>query len=200
VLYAVLDALRSVATLVRPMMPHVSAAIWDQLGVTTPLDAERWQDAREAGRLKPGTTVRVGQPIFPRIDTKRKMDERASPAPAAAPIPEAPATPVITIDDFKKVTLKVARVLSAERIPKADKLLHLTVDAGEEAPRSLIAGIAQHYAPEDLVGLSVIIVANLLPATIRGVESNGMVLAGEADGKVVLLGPQGELPPGTGVR
>jgi methionyl-tRNA synthetase len=120
----------------------------------------------------------------------------SAPASQAAQEPEAP----ITIDDFRKVQLKIAKVLSAERVPKADKLLHLTIDVGEPEPRSLVAGIAQWYAPEELVGRSIVIVANLQPAKIRGVESNGMLLAAEADGRVVLLGPQAELPPGAGIR
>jgi methionyl-tRNA synthetase len=117
-----------------------------------------------------------------------------------APAEATPAADKITIDDFKKVQLKVAKVLTAERVPKADKLLRMTIDAGEAQPRDLVAGIAQHYTPEEMVGKSIIIVANLQPAKIRGVVSNGMLLAAESDGKVVVLGPQGELPPGSSVR
>lgn len=122
-----------------------------------------------------------------------------------APAPPAEAPPVveterITIDDFKKVQLKIAKVLTAERVPKADKLLQMTIDVGESEPRSLVAGIAQHYTPDEIVGRSIVIVANLQPAKIRGIESNGMLLAAEADGKVIVLGPQGDLPPGASVR
>lgn len=201
VLYAVLDTLRSVALMIRPTMPHVAAAMWDQLGIATPLAEARWQDAREAGALPAGTEIRAGQPIFPRIDPKRKMTDQ--PRPASESTPAAPAEAkedVITIDDFKKVKLKVARILTAERVPKADKLLHLTVDAGEGEPRELVAGIAAYYTPEELVGKDVVIVANLAPATIRGIRSNGMILAAESDGKVVVLGPMGEVAPGAGIR
>jgi methionyl-tRNA synthetase len=202
VLYTVLDSVRSVAVLLRPFMPNAAEAIWKQLGCETPLADETWADARTPHRLHPGTRVEPGTPIFPRIDLTRKAEPKAVPAPIPAEpkAPEATLQERITIDDFRKVHLKIARVLSAERIPKADKLLHMTIDAGEPEPRQLVAGIAQHYSPEEMVGKSIVIVANLQPAKIRGIESNGMLLAAEADGRVILLGPQDELPPGASIR
>jgi methionyl-tRNA synthetase len=201
VLYTVLDGVRSAAVLLRPFMPNASQALWTQLGCTTPIEAETWADARTPHRLVPGTTVAVGTPIFPRIDPNRKPEVKPVAESPAAPAKEAvEPEPRITFDDFKKVQLKVAKVLTAERVPKADKLLHMTIDVGEPEPRDLVAGIAQHYSPEEMVGRSIIIVANLQPAKIRGIESNGMLLAAEADGQVILLGPQGELPPGASIR
>ncbi|HEY3268043.1 MAG TPA: methionine--tRNA ligase [Armatimonadota bacterium] len=214
VLYTVLDAVRSVAILIQPFMPVAAQAIWTQLGIPEELAAQSWESAAASGRLPSRIPAHSGAPIFPRIDPRRKQETMAqmdqTPAPVAAETanrPEPPASPAaepesprITIDDFRKVELKVARVLTAERVPKADKLLHMTIDVGEPEPRSLVAGVAQHYTPEEMVGKSIIVVANLQPAKIRGVQSNGMLLAAEADGKVILLGPLGDLPPGASVR
>jgi methionyl-tRNA synthetase len=105
----------------------------------------------------------------------------------------------ITIDDFSKVELRVAEVIAAEPVPRSKKLLKLTVSLGEEQ-RTLVAGIAEHYAPADLVGKKVVVVANLEPAKLMGVESNGMVLAGSADGKLAVLTLDRDLPPGAKVR
>lgn len=223
VLYTVLDAVRSAAILLQPFMPAATQAIWAQLGIPAELKAQTWEDAATPHRLPWDNPTHPGAPIFPRIDPKKKqeavarMEQEGNPKTPAAPHPDLPipavpqgaeageapapeAEPRIGIADFQKVRLKVAKILAAEAIPKAKKLLKLTVDAGEAAPRTLVAGIAEHYQPEDLVGLSVVIVANLEPATIRGIESNGMVLAAEAGEHVVLLGPRGDLPPGAGVR
>jgi methionyl-tRNA synthetase len=216
VLYTVLDTLRSVAILLHPFMPKATEAIWTQLGVPADLKAQSWEDAATPHRLAWETPVRQGAPIFPRIDPRKKeeavarmeQNDLTTPAvpDASVPVPTAPAAAVedpgerIRIEDFQRVRLKVAKVLTAEPIPKAKKLLKLSVDAGEAAPRTLVAGIAGHYEPADLVGRSVIIVANLEPATIRGIESNGMVLAGEAGEHVVLMGPQEDLPPGSDIH
>ncbi len=199
VLYNTLDAVRAVAIAACPMMPTAAQAIWEQLGLEGRVVDQPWESAGRAGLLPPGTTVKAGQPVFPRIDPNRK------PAPAPAPAQPVEAKPVVeeelvTIDDFKRIHLKVARILTAEPIPKANKLLKMTIDIGEAEPRSLIAGIAEHYKPEELPGRSIIVIANLQPAVIRGVQSQGMLLAAEADGKVILLGPQGDLPPGASVR
>lgn len=202
VLYTVLDCVRSAATMLRPFMPNASVAIWLQLGCETPITGETWAHARTPHRLVPGSTVQAGTPIFPRIDPSRKPVQKPAGTPSAPPVeqPADTATDRITIDDFKKVQLKVAKVLTAERVPKADKLLHMTIDVGEDEPRNLVAGIAQHYSPDEMVGRTIVVVANLQPAAIRGIESNGMLLAAEADGKVLVLGPQGDLPPGASVR
>jgi methionyl-tRNA synthetase len=126
----------------------------------------------------------------------------AAPAatPSAAPAAALPADARISFDDFMKVDLRVAKVLAAERVPKSNKLLKLTVDAGTEQ-RTIVAGIAEAYEPEAMIGRTVVIVFNLKPAKLMGVESNGMVLAGSADGgKPVLLSFEEPPPPGTRVR
>ena len=106
----------------------------------------------------------------------------------------------ISLDDFGKIELRVAEVVAAEPVPKSKKLLKLTVSLGGAEQRTLVAGIAEHYAPADLVGKKVVVVANLEPATLMGVESNGMVLAGSADGKLAILTLDRDLPPGAKVR
>jgi methionyl-tRNA synthetase len=118
------------------------------------------------------------------------------------PVSEAPVTkPNIAFDDFAKLDLRVGTITAAERVPKADKLLKLTIDLGEAAPRTVVSGIAQHYAPEDLPGRQVVLVANLEPRKMRGVESQGMVLMAEdATGKLVFVQPKDAMAPGAEVR
>ena len=108
---------------------------------------------------------------------------------------------MITIDDFKKIELKVAKVLEAERIEGSEKLIKMQVDVGEGTNRQVLAGIAQYYKPEELVGREIIIVANLEPRKLMGLESNGMLLAASSpDGAPVILIPEKEVPPGSGIR
>jgi methionyl-tRNA synthetase len=127
--------------------------------------------------------------------------ETAPATPAASENAEAPAAMArIPIDAFAKVELRVAQVLAAEAVPKSKKLLKLTADVGEGTPRTIVAGIAEHYAPGDLVGRKIVIVANLEPATLMGVESNGMLLAGSAEGALAILSPDRDLPPGARVN
>src|SRR6185369_15752311 len=126
----------------------------------------------------------------------------ADPVPPAAPVPPVPALAVpasITIDDFKKVVLKVGKVVEASAHTNANKLLVLKVDLGGGEVRQVVSGIKQWYAPEQLVGKSVILVANLAPAQLRGVESQGMVLAASSGDQVILLSPEKEAAPGSKV-
>ena len=143
------------------------------------------------GRLAPGTPVQKVSALFPRIEAK--VSDEAKPA-AAAPA----AAARIPIDEFKKVELRVAEVLAGERVPKSKKLLKLTVKVGEDV-RTIVAGIAEHYEPESLVGRKIVIVANLQPASLMGVESNGMVLAASHEGTLALLSLDKDLPPGSKV-
>jgi methionyl-tRNA synthetase len=198
-LYHAADALRVTAALVDPVMPVAADRIRAMLGITQ----ERWTNLK-AGGLPPGTRLGPTEPLFPRIEHSleelRAMtpDDTSPPAPAtsAAPAEE----PRITIDEFMKVELRVARVLEAEAIPKSKKLLKLKVDTGRDQ-RTIVAGIAEAYPPEQLVGKTVVIVANLQPAKLMGVESNGMVLAGSPDGgQPALIGFDQEVPLGARVR
>lgn len=128
---------------------------------------------------------------------------QASPGAGAAGAPAAtPAAGPAEIEyaDFAKVVLKVGKVLNAERIPKADKLLELTIDLGEGAPRTIGSGIAEAFTPEQLIGRNVVVVVNLKPRTIRGIESRGMILATGPGGKELALVDPGDMPPGTEVK
>jgi methionyl-tRNA synthetase len=157
--------------------------------------------------------------LFPRVDKSKlaqvttsaqtvketkKMTETATPEskPPAPPTLSATApSDQITIEDFIKVQLRTAKILTAEPIEGAKKLLRLTVDSGDPEPRQLVAGIAESYASEDLPGKTIIVVANLAPAKIRGVESNGMLLAAtDSDGKAILLTPMSEVGPGAKIK
>jgi methionyl-tRNA synthetase len=219
-LYVAADVLSTIAELLRPFIPDAAERTLGMLGVT-PQKAS-WTTLR-TGQLAPGTTLGPIKPLFPRIEHTveelRKMaadtnDGAASaptpthaapgPAPAAqpsAPVAAAEAEPAkISIDDFMKVELRVAKVLAAERVPKSNKLVKLQVDVGSEH-RTLVAGIAEAYEPDALVGRTVVIVFNLKPAKLMGIESNGMVLAASAEGgKPMLVGFETPPDPGTRVR
>jgi methionyl-tRNA synthetase len=151
-----------------------------------------------------------GAALWPRSEETTVEEKPVSAtAQTAAPVPTQPATPVptgtsddtrISIEDFMKVELRVAKVLGAEAVPKSKKLLKLTVDAGGE-PRTIVAGLAEAYQPEQMIGRTVVIAANLKPAKLMGIESNGMVLAASPDGGTpTLLGFERDVPPGARVR
>ncbi|HMS56098.1 MAG TPA: methionine--tRNA ligase [Fimbriimonadaceae bacterium] len=195
VLLSMLASLRTSEQLIRPIMPTVADRIAAQLNLPAQTD---FADAS----LPAGTELGEPKPIFPRIDPKKAQEltvmETTPTTPPPAPV--AAESNFITIEDFAKVQLKVARVLEAEPIEGSDKLLKLQVVIGEER-RQVVAGIKANYAPIDLVGRQVIIVYNLKPAKLRGVESQGMLLAAtDADGGAILLQPDREAPEGTGVK
>jgi methionyl-tRNA synthetase len=145
-----------------------------------------------ANDIPGGTRVAKPEPIYPRLE-KNKVEETKAAVETAA-------SDEIAIDDFIKVKLRVARVLDAERVPDSDKLLRLQLVVGEER-RQVLAGIAQQYSPDDLIGRQVVVVANLKSRKMRGFESQGMVLAADAaDGGAILLMPDKEAPEGTPVH
>jgi methionyl-tRNA synthetase len=186
-LYNAAQSLWCLGVLLEPFLPEAARKIRQALGgggVPTLRDAE-W------GRLAPGASVQKVSGLFPRV-----VDRKAA-APGQGVAGAAGSR--ISIDDFGKVELRVAEVVAAEPVPKSKKLLKLTVSLGAEQ-RTLVAGIAEHYAPADLVGKKVVVVTNLEPATLMGVESNGMVLAGSADGKLAILTLDRDLPPGAKIR
>jgi methionyl-tRNA synthetase len=208
VLYTSAEALRIVTALAHPVMPDATAKIWAQLGLgdITKFDLTqlRW------GQLQPGKKLGEVQAVFPRADKSaiermQKMEEQG--ASGATGVPPAPAEPAaaspdgkITIDDFAKVELRVAQVKVAERVKGADKLLRLEVDLGTEV-RQLVAGIAEAYTPESLIGRKVVIVANLAPRKLRGLESNGMIVAASIEGgKPVLASFLEDVPVGARLK
>jgi methionyl-tRNA synthetase len=197
VLYTLAESLRCLGILLHPFLPAAAAKIRAGLGQT---GAPRLADA-EWGRLAPGTRVEKVSGLFPRVEDKKQSDKAsgATRTSSTPPAVQAGRAALMTIDDFAKVDLRVAEVLAAEPVPKSKKLLKLTVSLGTEQ-RTLVAGIAEHYAPADLVGKKVVVVANLEPAKLMGVESNGMVLAGSADGQLAVLTLDRDLPPGAKVR
>jgi methionyl-tRNA synthetase len=211
-LYHAADALRVIAALVEPVLPSTAGRIRTILGVR----AETWIDL-QSGTLPSGGTLGAIEPLFPRmehsVEELRAMSGQGEPpsvekapeppkpaAPAAAPAAAAPGGDRIAIDDFMKVDLRVAQVLTAEKVASSKKLVKLTVDVGTEQ-RTLVAGIAEAYEPEQLVGRTIVMVFNLKPAKLMGIESNGMVLAASPDGgKPTLVGFDQDVAPGTRVR
>jgi len=183
VLYTLAESLRVFGIVLAPFLPDAATKIragLGQPGEPKLVDAV-W------GRLAPGTTVQKVSGLFPRVDVPMKPGTEA-----------VTAAPRIKIDEFGKIELRVAEVVAAEPLPKSKKLLKLTVSLGEEQ-RTLVAGIAEHYTPAELVGKKVVVVANLEPAKLMGVESNGMVLAASSAGTLAVLTPDRDLPPGSRV-
>jgi methionyl-tRNA synthetase len=197
VLFHATEALRLIAVLVAPVIPRTAQSLWEQLGLDGRVTSVRLSELGWRDELV-GKTIRGGGSLFPRLDPKevlKKMDdltqqkgEAKTEASVSAPTPGNLA-PQITIDDFAKVDLRVGTVLEAERVKGADKLLRLVVDLGFEK-RQVLAGIALTYQPESLVGRKVVVVANLQPRKLRGLDSNGMIVAASVgpEDKPVLVG------------
>jgi methionyl-tRNA synthetase len=212
-LYRLLEAVRLVAVLVSPVMPLAAQRIHAMLGLG---EREPGSEDLAWGRLEPGAALGTIAPLFPRVEKTNEKKETAVPdqppppgpkpepaAPgAAAPAPTgAPGAPADRIDiaEFAKVELRAAKIVSAEKIVGSKKLVKLQVDLGTET-RQVVAGIAESYEAETLVGRTVVLVANLKAAKLMGTESNGMVLAGVASGKAVLCTFDSEVAPGTKVK
>ncbi len=184
-----LEGVRRAAAILAPIMPTKMDELAQKLGLPA---APRVDSLGGWGEGLVGNTVTLGEPLFPKIDLEDAPDILA---------PEPPAPEYIEYDDFTAVELKVGLVLSASKVEKADRLLQLKVDVGEPEARSIVAGIAQAYSPEQVVGLRVVVVANLAPRKIRGVPSQGMVLASGAGGAdLQLVCPDGDPAPGTVVK
>jgi methionyl-tRNA synthetase len=211
-LYTAAEALRIAAALLAPVLPESSRKIWSQLGMKSSLESVRL-DSLQWGGLQAGQPIGEIAAVFPRIDPQeaigkmRELEERATAEQAVlmGKKPEAPApaaaSPKIPIGDFVKVDLRVGLVLSAERVKGADKLIRMSVDIGEPQPRTIVAGIAEAYAPEALVNRKVVIVANLEPRKLKGIESNGMIVAASTEGgKPVLAGFHEDIPVGARLK
>jgi methionyl-tRNA synthetase len=218
VLYTAAECLRILSLCIYPFMPRTAENIAEQLGIVVNFSSPLLSQAIKWGELQGGTKIRKGRALFPRIDLNPQGAKLVSdattplqptvatptPAPAvlqtAAPTAPTPAVPAqITIDEFMKIQLKTAKVISAERVPKSEKLLKLQVAVGAEQ-RQIVAGIGKKYEPEALIGKTIVIVANLKPAKLMGIESQGMVLAAgdsEVRGLITLLE---DVEPGTKVK
>ncbi len=216
-LYSAAEALRIVTVLLMPVLPETTSRIWKQFGMAEAAESVRLEGLAW-GQLAAGQATGEPQQLFPRLDAKETIDrlwqlegeekarqaelmgkkEEAEPA-AAAPLQ--PLAAPIAIDDFVKVDLRVGVVKSAEKVKGADKLLHLHVDIGEPQPRSIVAGIALAYQPEALVGRKVVIVANLQPRKLRGIPSEGMIVAASLEGgPPVLVGFHEDVPIGARLK
>jgi methionyl-tRNA synthetase len=197
-LYALAEGLRITALLVSPIMPSTAEAIELQLGAPELAGRRRWSQAGEWGVLPGNRAIRPGKPLFPRYEDRRPAPSVETPAPT----PAETRTDMISYQDFQKLDLRIGEITAAEKIAGADKLLKLTVNLGGEV-RTLVAGIALSYAPDQLVGKRVAVLANLQPATIRGVTSQGMALAAfrEGDDKSIsLLVPDRPVDTGSHIK
>ena len=204
VMYVLCECIRIVAILIAPTMPRTPARIYEQLGIAEG-ELTGWESASRFGLLPAGTKVQKGEALFPRIDVKKELADIVPTPKAEAPkaeekkpaktakkeekkeekLPEG----IISIDDFAKVQLRVARILTAEKVEGSDKLLKLSVKLGEGEPlRTVVSGIARFYTPEAIEGRQVVLVSNLKPAKLKGIKSEGMILcASDAEDKALKL-------------
>ncbi len=204
VMYNLLEAIRITTTLLSCFMPTDMPKVWAQTGVSE--DMVTWENACKFGVLPADTTVTKGDIIFPRIDVNKEIEElnaliknNEQPAPAEDKANILPVSDIIEFDTFEKIDLRAATVISCEKVKKSNKLLCLQLDDGMGG-RKVVSGIAKWYKPEDLVGKKVIIVANLKPAKLCGVESNGMIIAADVgeDARVIFL--DSDIPNGAKLR
>ncbi len=212
-LYTAAEALRIITALLSPVVPESAAKIWSQLGFKQPIEDVRTADLHW-GRLQGGQSLGAVAGVFPRADAKTSIEQMKAleieelarqqallGKTAEAQPPAANGKSQITIDDFAKVDLRVGIVREAAAVKGANKLLHLSVDIGEPQPRSIVAGIALAYKPEELIGRKVVIVANLLPRKLRGLESQGMIVAAShGDDIPVLAGFLEDVPIGARLK
>lgn len=185
-IYALLETMRQLSVLLFPVIPSKAREIWQQLGASGSPEEIHLDDLKPWGGLDPNGEVAPGSPVFPRIEEVDVATENAT-------------EDLISFSEFQKLDLRVAKIEAADRVAGADRLLRLQIRLGDEQ-RQIVAGIAEHYAPDALIGRQIVVVANLQPATIRGVESQGMLLAASDDRNLALIAPDGEIGDGTEVR
>ncbi|NLN41418.1 MAG: methionine--tRNA ligase [Clostridiales bacterium] len=218
VLYNLAESLRFVSVLISPFMPVTPDKIRQQLGIEGLADLQSWDSLSQFGKIPSGTKVQRGNPIFPRLDINKELEELEKTLPTEGQKKDkqdkgkdsnkgkgkdskkdTQEKAEITIDDFAKLDLRVARVIAAEKVENSDRLLKLQRKVGDET-RQVVSGIAQHYTPEELIGKDLILVANLKPVKLRGNLSQGMILAASnGDGKLALITVDTEIEPGSTV-
>ena len=215
VLLTLAECIRFVAVLIGPVMPHTPARIFEQLGVTDPM-LMTWESLDSFGRLPAGTKVCKGEALFPRLDVKKELEalapKKEEKKPDPAPKKEEKKEPkkveipegCVSIDEFFRCKLRVAKVLSCEAVKKSDKLLKFELDLGNGERRVILSGIHKFYEPEQLLGRNLVIIANLPPRKMMGIESNGMILSAveeKEDGSEYLrvLTVDGDIAPGSEV-
>lgn len=203
VLYNLAETLRIVSVLIRPVMEHTSDKIDAQLGIKNP---QTWNAAKSWGLLESGVDVVKGEVLFPRLDIKVELEKlmeknnefiekRGGKVSTTEEVDES----LITIDDFDKIDLRIAEIVECEKHPDADKLLVLQLKVGKET-RQVVSGIAKHYSPEDLIGKKVVLVYNLKPVKLRGIESHGMILAADKGKKLTLATTLEDIASGAKVK
>ena len=198
VIYNLLEGLRVISGLIYPVMPATAATMQKHLGCDPGAPFFKMAQVAAWKSLPAGTRLPKSITLFPRVEVKKAPAPSEPPEDVQKLHPEL--KPEITIDEFSRIDLRVATIVRAEAIPRAKKLLKLEVDLGEPEPRTLVAGIAGTYAPDELVGRQVIVVANLKPAKLMGVLSKGMLLAASTDRELAALGVTKPMPPGTPIR
>lgn len=200
VIYNLIESIRFIAVMLQPFMPRTPERIWEQLGLKT-TTLQSWDSLQEWGRIDPGTPITRGEDLFPRLNLQAEIREMQGEKPAdkeEEPGEDREGEGLITLDQFQQVDLRVAEIISAEKIPKADKLLKVEVQVGPGEKRQVVAGIAEHYQPGELVGKKIVFVSNLKPVKLRGVLSQGMLLAATAeDGSLALTTIDREMPSGS---
>ena len=211
VMYYLAECIRAIAVHIYPTMPSTPEKIFAQLGMTDPA-LKTWESVQKFGGLKPGTKVEKGAALFPRVDVKKELESIAAekeaaekakqPEKPASKKEEAPAEPekpaLASFDDFLKIKLIAAKVIACEKVAKSEKLLKETLDVGNGVTKTVCSGIAKYYTPEEMVGKTVVMVANFAPRKMAGQLSEGMLLCAEdPDGKVRLLTVDGEVAPGS---
>ncbi|MBC8412955.1 MAG: methionine--tRNA ligase [Nitrospira sp.] len=208
ILYTLAEVLRLLAIYIYPFMPDTALAIWKHLGIEDDISSIDLNGSGKWGVLKVGSPVQKGEALFPRIDINKKFSKNQPEKKIKADIKkvekkevemETSGDNLITIGDFAKVQLKVGKIMAVERVAKSDKLLKLQINTGED--RQIVAGIGKAYTPEDLIGKSVVVVTNLKPAKLMGVESNGMLLAAtDSEGVLSVLTPEKDIKSGALIR
>ncbi len=211
VMYNLLESIRIVSVLLQPFMPQTPEKVWMQLGIIDNPDLHTWDSIGQFGQFPAGVATSAGSVLFPRLELvgedripvrqatkKDKPKQKEEKAKEAEKVAETDG--LISIDEFSRVDLRLASIIEAERIEGADKLLKLRVSLGDEE-RQVVAGIAKYYAPEQLIGKNVVFVANLKPAKLRGIRSEGMLLAAsDAEGNLVLTTTETPIAPGSKVK
>ncbi len=201
-----LQLARSLAILMQPVIPASAAKLWTTMNLPGSVEAQSWDSAAEFV-LPAGHTLGTPEILFTKIEddviekeVQNLPGAESRPGTGTPEAPPAPAKPLITVDDFRKLDLRIAKVVQCEPVPKSEKLLKLQVEVGSER-RQIVAGVAQHYRPEELIGKSIVVVFNLQPAKLMGQESQGMLLAATgADGKLAIVAPARDVESGATVK
>ncbi len=203
VIYNLIESIRFIAVMLKPYMPRTPESIWEQIGISGNEELQQWESLDQWGRMKPGTAVRRGEDLFPRLNLQAEIRAMRADKPleekaAGDPEEAEEQAGLINLEQFQQVDLRVAEINAAEKMPKSDKLLKLEIDVGEETKRQVVAGLAEYYQPEELIGRQVLFVANLKPVKLRGVLSQGMLLAATGDdGNLALATVDKTMAPGS---